>query len=105
VIAAVGEAATPTWTGDHLVEISAAGITKAATLARLSDELGVAAEDVIAFGDMPNDIAMLEWAGTSYAVGDADPSVIEAADHVAPSNDDDGVARVLSDTFGLAGWL
>ena len=97
VVAAVGEVATPTWSGDHLMEISAAGITKAATLARLADELGVAAAEVVAFGDMPNDIAMLEWAGTSYAVANADPTVIEVADHVCPANDDDGVARVLMD--------
>jgi Cof subfamily protein (haloacid dehalogenase superfamily) len=102
VLAAVGDAATPTWSGDYLVEISAAGITKAATLARLADELGVTAADAVVFGDMPNDIAMLEWAGTSYAVANADPSVIDVADHVAPSNDDDGVARVLVDVFGLA---
>jgi HAD superfamily hydrolase (TIGR01484 family) len=101
VVAAVGEAATPTWSGDHLVEISAVGITKAATLARLAEELGVAAAEVVAFGDMPNDIAMLEWAGTSYAVANADRSVIAAADRLAPSNDDDGVARVLIETFGL----
>lgn len=101
VVAAVGETATATWSGDHLLEISAAGITKAATLARLADELGIAAEGVMAFGDMPNDIAMLEWAGTSYAVANADPSVIAVADHVAPSNDDDGVAEVLIATFGL----
>jgi Cof subfamily protein (haloacid dehalogenase superfamily) len=100
VIAAVGDVATPTWSGDHLMEISAAGITKAATLARLADELGVSAADAVAFGDMPNDIAMLEWAGTSYAVANADPSVIEVADHVCRSNDDDGVARVLMEMLG-----
>jgi Cof subfamily protein (haloacid dehalogenase superfamily) len=95
VVAAVGDVATPTWSGDHLMEISAAGITKAATLSRLADELGVAAADVVAFGDMPNDIAMLEWAGTSYAVANADPAVIDVADHVCLSNDADGVAHVL----------
>ena len=106
VIEAVGESATPTWSGDHLMEISAVGVTKAATLARLAEELGVAAADAVAFGDMPNDIAMLEWAGTSYAVANADPSVTDISDHVAPSNDDDGVARVLIDTFGLGpDWL
>ena len=51
---------------------------------------------------MPNDIAMLTWAGTSYAMADAHPTVIEAATHLAPSNDDDGVARVLASVFGLA---
>ena len=44
--------------------------------------------------------------GRSYAVANADPSGVEISDHVAPSNDDDGVARVLIDTFGLGpDWL
>jgi HAD superfamily hydrolase (TIGR01484 family) len=101
VIKAVGDAAVPTWSGDSLVEISAAGITKASTLARICADLGVAARDVVAFGDMPNDLPMLSWAGTSYAMANADPAVIDAADHVAPANDDDGVARVLVGFFGL----
>jgi hydroxymethylpyrimidine pyrophosphatase-like HAD family hydrolase len=50
---------------------------------------------------MPNDIAMLTWAGTSYAMADAHPTVVEAATYLAPSNDDDGVARVLASVFGL----
>jgi hydroxymethylpyrimidine pyrophosphatase-like HAD family hydrolase len=50
---------------------------------------------------MPNDLAMLEWVGTSYAVANAHSSVLAAVDHVAPSNDDDGVAVVLSEMFGL----
>jgi len=101
VIAVAGDAATPTWSGDWFVEISAAGITKAATLAKVADELGVVPEDVVVFGDMPNDLPMLAWAGTSYAVANAHPSVLDAADHRAPSNDDDGVAVVLGTIFGL----
>ena len=101
VVDAVGDLATPTWSGDGLVEISAPGVTKAAALRRLAAELGYAAEEVIAFGDMPNDLPMLQWAGTSYAVANADPTVLEAADHRAPANDDDGVARTLASLFGL----
>ncbi|MEJ7834431.1 MAG: HAD family hydrolase [Nocardioides sp.] len=101
VVAAVGGAAVATWSGERLVEISAAGVTKAATLARLCAELGVTAEDVIAFGDMPNDLAMLEWAGRSYAMTGADPAVLDVADHQAPGNDEDGVATVLAATFEL----
>lgn len=99
VVEAVGDRATPTWTVDRLMEISAAGVTKGHALAALCDRLGVTAGDVLAFGDMPNDLAMLAWAGTSYAVANAHPSVLEAADQVAPSNDDDGVARVLARVF------
>jgi hypothetical protein len=50
---------------------------------------------------MPNDLPMLEWAGTSYAMGNADPAVVAAADHLAPGNDEDGVATVLAALFGL----
>ena len=101
VVGAVGDLATPTWTTDRLMEISALGVTKGGALAALCDRLGVAAADVVAFGDMPNDLPMLAWAGTSYAVANAHESVLAAADRVAPSNGDDGVAVVLARLFGL----
>jgi Cof subfamily protein (haloacid dehalogenase superfamily) len=101
VVDAVGERATPTWTTDHLMEISAAGVTKGGALAELCRGLGIPAEDVVAFGDMPNDLPMLTWAGTSYAVANAHHTVREAADHIAPANTEDGVATVLSGLFGL----
>jgi Cof subfamily protein (haloacid dehalogenase superfamily) len=101
VTAAVGDLATPSWSMEGLVEISAAGVTKAATLARVCAELDVEAADVVAFGDMPNDLPMLGWAGTSYAMDGAHPSVLAAAGRRAPANDEDGVATVLFDLFGL----
>jgi Cof subfamily protein (haloacid dehalogenase superfamily) len=100
----VGDLVTTTWSSvGALVEISAAGVTKASTLRRLCEELGVTAEEVAAFGDMPNDLAMLEWAGTSYAMANAHPTVRDLADRSAPSHDDDGVAAVLEELFGLSG--
>jgi hydroxymethylpyrimidine pyrophosphatase-like HAD family hydrolase len=81
--------------GDGLLEISAAGISKATTLARLCEERGVGREAVLAFGDMPNDLPMLRWAGHSVAVAGAHPDVLAAADEVTAANDDDGVALVL----------
>ncbi len=98
----VGHLVTTTWSSlGALVEISAAGVTKATTLAALCDELGVAAAEVVAFGDMPNDVAMLDWAGTSYAMANAHPSVKAAAGRQAPSNEEDGVAATLVELFGL----
>jgi Cof subfamily protein (haloacid dehalogenase superfamily) len=84
---------------DGLLEISAAGISKASGLASLADEWGVDAAQVVAFGDMPNDLPMLTWAGHAVAVANAHPEVIEAADEVTASNDDDGVAQVLQRWF------
>lgn len=98
----VGHLVTTTWSSlGALVEISGAGVTKASTLALLCEELGVAADEVVAFGDMPNDLAMLEWAGASYAMANAHPSVLDLATRTAPSNEDDGVAAVLEGLFGL----
>jgi len=100
--AVIGEHVTITWSSSStLLEISAADVTKASTLALVADELGVAPADVVAFGDMPNDLPMLAWAGTSYAMANAHPSVLAAVDHVAPSNDEDGVASVLTGIFQL----
>ena len=88
-------------TSAALVEISAAGVTKAAGLAWLCEHEGVAADQVLAFGDMPNDVPMLTWAGRSVAMANAHPAVREVADDETLSNDDDGVAAYLSRTFSL----
>lgn len=99
---AVSHLVTTTWSSSFaLVEMSAAGVTKATALTTLAAELGVPREGVIAFGDMPNDLAMLEWAGTACAMANAHPSVLAAADLVAASNDEDGVASVLCEEFDL----
>jgi Cof subfamily protein (haloacid dehalogenase superfamily) len=84
-----------------LVEISAGGVTKAAGLAWLCEREGISPEDVLAFGDMPNDVPMLTWAGRSVAMANAHPAVREVADDVTLSNDEDGVAVYLARQFGL----
>jgi Cof subfamily protein (haloacid dehalogenase superfamily) len=95
VRAVAGDDAVVTWSGVGLAEISAAGVTKAFALEWVCKRVGVTAAEVVAIGDMPNDLAMLAWAGRSVAVANADPSVLEAADEVTASNVDDGVAVVL----------
>jgi Cof subfamily protein (haloacid dehalogenase superfamily) len=90
---AVGDIAVVTASGGlELVEVSAPGVDKATTLALLCDERGIPPERVVAFGDARNDLPMLAWAGTGVAMGDAHPSVIEAADAVTGTNAEDGVA-------------
>ncbi|MFJ6748005.1 HAD family hydrolase [Streptomyces sp. NPDC091266] len=78
-----------------LLEISGLGVSKAHTLARACAERGVTPEEVVAFGDMPNDIEMLTWAGTSYAMANAHPDVLAATTRQTTSNNDDGVAAVI----------
>jgi hydroxymethylpyrimidine pyrophosphatase-like HAD family hydrolase len=84
---------------DALLEIAASGVSKATALAQLCEERGIGREAVIAFGDMPNDLPMLVWAGYAVAVANAHPDVIAAADEVTAANDDAGVARVLERLF------
>jgi len=84
---------------DGLLEISATGISKASGLAALAQEWGVLAEQVVAFGDMPNDLPMLAWAGHAVGMANAHPDVLVAVDEVTGSNDEDGVAQVLDRWF------
>lgn len=85
-----------THSGDPgLVEVNATGVTKALALESLCAERGVAPEQVVAFGDMPNDVMLLRWAGLGVAVANAHPDAIAAADEVTGRNDEDGVAVVV----------
>ncbi|WP_031080169.1 Cof-type HAD-IIB family hydrolase [Streptomyces sp. NRRL WC-3549] len=78
-----------------LLEISGPGVSKAGTLAACCAERGIDRAEVVAFGDMPNDVEMLGWAGTSFAMGNAHPAAVEAASGVTLTNNEDGVAVVI----------
>ncbi|WP_214365753.1 HAD family hydrolase [Pseudonocardia sp. H11422] len=96
----VGDAVDLTFSHPRgLVEASPAGVTKATALAEVAERAGVAAPDVIAFGDMPNDLEMLRWAGHGVAMGNAHPALIGVADEVTAANVDDGLALVLERWF------
>ena len=82
-------------TNNGLIEVVPVGISKATGVDEVAAPLGITAEDVVAFGDMPNDIPMLLWAGLGIAMGNAHPEAKEAADEVTSPNSDDGLARVL----------
>jgi hydroxymethylpyrimidine pyrophosphatase-like HAD family hydrolase len=93
---AIGERANVTRSSPSaLLEISGPGVSKASTLALCCAERGISHEEVVAFGDMPNDVEMLTWAGRSYAMGNAHPDVIAAASGQTVANNEDGVAVVI----------
>ncbi|GGM71433.1 HAD family hydrolase [Dactylosporangium sucinum] len=85
--------------GLRLVEATAAGVSKASAVADLAARYDVDPAEAVAFGDMPNDLSMLAWAGTSYGVANAHPDVLATVDWVIGANDDDGVAEVLEQLF------
>jgi Cof subfamily protein (haloacid dehalogenase superfamily) len=85
--------------GNGLIEIAEAGITKATGVADVARRYGVPAEEVLAFGDMPNDTAMLRWAGHGVAMANGHEEVLAVADEITGSNAEDGVAEVLERWF------
>lgn len=91
-----GEVDVRYWGGFfQVLEIRRAGITKVSALNRIVAQMGLSREQVIAFGDGHNDVAMLEWAGCGVAMGNAAEEVRRKADRVAGANGQDGVAAFL----------
>lgn len=77
------------------IEVNDGGVHKGKTLLWLAGQLGIRQEEVMAFGDGANDLQMIRSAGVGVAMANAIDTVLEAADIVAPSNDEDGVAKIL----------
>ena len=99
LIPLVAERLTATWSmsgSPGLLEIGPPGVSKASALRELCDELGIAMADVVAFGDMPNDLAMLREVGHPYAMANAHPALHAEGFAIAPHHGDDGVAQVLT---------
>ena len=83
------------YSGAPFLEIGAASVSKASALAAYCAARNIEPSQVLCFGDMPNDLPMLEWAGHSVAMGNAHPTVLAAAREVTLSNEADGVAAVV----------
>lgn len=84
-----------TYSSPFYLETTNAQANKGTALTRLARHLNIPLERVMAIGDSPNDLSMLQVAGCAVAMGNARPEVKEAAQVIAPSNDEDGVAWVL----------
>ena len=84
---------------EGVLEVAAPNVTKRRGAKWLAEHHGIAREDIIAFGDMPNDIEMLEWAGCGVAMENAHPDVVTAADVVTLPHHQAGVAKVLERWF------
>ncbi|WP_197379153.1 HAD family hydrolase [Mycolicibacterium mengxianglii] len=87
-------------TNNGLIEIVPLGISKATGVEEVATPLGVSARQIITFGDMPNDVPMLRWAGRGVAMGNAHPEAMAAADEVTAPNYEDGLAQVLERWWG-----
>lgn len=83
------------------LEVTAKGVTKALGLQVLCEHLSLTPQQIIAIGDSGNDFEMLELAGYSIVMGNADENIRKIADKIAPDVKDDGLATVLRELFGL----
>ena len=72
-------------------EVTKAGINKAFGIQKVMDYLHLSKEDIIAFGDGPNDFEMIEFAGTGVAMGNASDDLKELADYITDAVNEDGV--------------
>ncbi|MCF7522145.1 Cof-type HAD-IIB family hydrolase [Neisseria sp. ZJ106] len=82
---------------ENAVDILRSGGSKAVGIAHSVAKLGIAMQDVMAFGDGMNDIEMLQTVGFGVAMGNGEPQAKAAARHVCPSVDEDGVYRGLQE--------
>ena len=79
----------------HNLEVGGETTSKASALWQLCRMKGLTMENIMAFGDSPNDGAMIREAGIGVAMENATADILEDADITAPSNDDEGVAYTL----------
>ena len=86
---------------DSLLEISALGVSKGLTLAKMAERLGIDAADCVSFGDNPNDFSMLQWCGRSFAMADGHPEGPLHAKGIAGPCEEDGVAIVIEQLLQL----
>ena len=83
------------WCGKYCVEVSNPRADKGLALKWLGEKLGIRREEIMAIGDSGNDRSMIEYAGVGVAMGNSPDSIKEIADHVVPSNDEEGAAWAL----------
>jgi Cof subfamily protein (haloacid dehalogenase superfamily) len=98
----LGTDADLTTSGLDWVDVGVPLVSKASSLARVCERLGVDAQRVVAVGDNHNDLPMLVWAGTAMAVANAVPAALAVADRVLPANADHGVAVLLEELVDAA---
>jgi Cof subfamily protein (haloacid dehalogenase superfamily) len=85
---------SPRYSG-FICEFAPEGVTKWSAILRLASEWGIDENEICAVGDDVNDIAMIRAARLGVAMGNAQPAVKAAADRIAPTHDEDGLARVV----------
>jgi hypothetical protein len=83
----------------YYLEFNPKGVEKGHTLEVFLSDLDIYPENVIAFGDGQNDRSIIEYAGVGVAMGNAAQEILDLADEVTLTNDEDGIVEVLNRYF------
>src|SRR5687768_5782804 len=95
LIAGFKDQVTVLRTDEQLVQVMDKRVSKSRSLRRVAKHYGVAEREIMAIGDAPNDVGMLQMAGVAVAMDNAHAVVKRVAHWIAPSNDDHGVHAAL----------
>lgn len=87
----------------NYLEISDRSASKGHALEVVSELLQIDFRDMVAFGDGENDLAMLQRAGYSIAMGNAHPNLKAVADFVTGTNDEDGILQAVQRMIAAGG--
>lgn len=82
------------------LDLAPEGVSKASALEQVRRRLEIEPYRTVAVGDQRNDIEMLTWAACSYAMGQAPAEVVEAADRMTGTVEEDGLADALEEVLG-----
>lgn len=81
--------------GDNNLEITESTINKGISLVNFGKRLGIDRSQIMAFGDSGNDLEMLKAAGFGVAMGNSEKAVLDIADYVTLSNNDNGIGDAI----------
>ena len=94
-----GDVVDVVFPGDDFVDVHKKNVSKGSALKALCQRWQASPEQIVSFGNTENDVPMFHVSGLSYAVDNADEAAKKAADRRCPSNNEDGVAKVLEELF------
>lgn len=86
--------------GNCWIDIANKSVSKGAALSFLQKRYQIDMDECMAFGDFLNDESMMRQCAESYAMSNAHPGLKKIAKYIAPSNEEAGVMKVLSEIGG-----
>ena len=87
--------------GENWVDVMKTGVSKGSAVKKIQEVCGYEKDECMCFGDYLNDLEMLHECGESFAMANGHEQLRMAAKHIAPSNEENGVIKVISEWFNV----